>query len=72
MVTIFKRAKDDAMKATPSIMAHETIQMPRNRLHIAGHSLKKCDNSTSFTVDAHCILYPVKCAHLRMKWDLIR
>lgn len=48
--------KLDAINATPSMMIHEMIQTVQNRFHIAGHSLKKCDSSTSLMVDAHCML----------------
>lgn len=53
-----------AMMATPTIMTHDRIQTVQNRFHIAGHSLKKWDSSTSLMVDAHCMLYPVKWASL--------
>lgn len=53
------------MMATPRMMTHETIQISQNRFHMAGHSLKKCDSSTSLIVEAHCMLYPVKWASLR-------
>lgn len=52
------------MTAHPTIMTQETIQISQNRFHIAGHSLKKCDSSTSLMVEAHCMLYPVKWASL--------
>lgn len=55
----------DAIIATDNMMVHETIQISQKRFHIAGHSLKKWDNSTSLAVDARCMLYPVKCAHLQ-------
>jgi hypothetical protein len=50
----------EAMTATPTMMTHDTIQISQNRFHMAGHSLKKCESSTSLTVDDHCMLYPVK------------
>jgi len=50
------------MTDTPAMMTHETTQISQNRFHIAGHSLKKCDSSTSLTVEDHCMLYPVKWA----------
>ena len=50
------------MTDTPAMMTHETTQISQNRFHIAGHSLKKWDSSTSLTVEDHCMLYPVKWA----------
>jgi hypothetical protein len=52
----------EAMTETPTMMTHDTIQISQNRFHIAGHSLKKWDSSTSLTVEDHCMLYPVKWA----------
>jgi hypothetical protein len=52
----------EAMTDTPTMITHDTIQISQNRFHIAGHSLKKWDSSTSLTVEDHCMLYPVKWA----------
>lgn len=46
----------EAMTATPTMITQETIQISQKRFHMAGHSLKKCDSSTSLIVDAHCML----------------
>jgi hypothetical protein len=52
----------EAITATPTMMTHDTIQTSQKRFHMAGHSLKKWDSSTSLTVEDHCMLYPVKWA----------
>lgn len=69
----------EAMTETARMMTQDNIQTSQKRFHIAGHSLKKCESykrlpggneegvKTYLDLldgDAHCMLYPTKCATL--------